>query len=364
MVPEIQSGFSAQITVGQEAPSRNSLKSSQAEQALREVAARDVFEPSSTVGNGQTVQPTRKADASGEEGRALPQLQAERAYGQQARLTDLTDAPTGTVSNSAGDRTEGTVNEASEQRAGSEEDAAEERNSSISQVVGRNGEPLEAVELQQLRALQRSDSTVRAHERAHLAAAGGHARGKANFEYVQGPDGKRYAVGGEVQIDTSAEANPEATMRKMQVIRSAALAPANPSPQDRRVAAQAANSIVEAQMEMQALAREEQAAEKTEQSSQRQVESATPLTGGGAAEDNPVAGAEEDANAQTSEPLEFAAFTEDKKQAVTLPPFEFIAYTATEVSPPASPIFEFVARSTSETGAIPVERYQGVNVVV
>jgi hypothetical protein len=48
------------------------------------------------------------------------------------------------------------------------------------------------------------------------------------------PDGCDYALGGEVAIDTSAIAgDPEATLRKMEQIRRAALAPANPSGQDR-----------------------------------------------------------------------------------------------------------------------------------
>ena len=44
----------------------------------------------------------------------------------------------------------------------------------------------------------------RAHEMAHLAAAGGLATGPY-YEYQQGPDSKQYAVGGHVNIDTSPE---------------------------------------------------------------------------------------------------------------------------------------------------------------
>lgn len=114
-----------------------------------------------------------------------------------------------------------------------------------------SGEPLSDGETQQVRELQSIDAKVRAHEAAHIAASGGYARGGANFSYSTGPDGKRYATGGEVQIDTSpVPDNPEATVRKMQIVRRAALAPAEPSPQDRSVAATAASGESQARQEM------------------------------------------------------------------------------------------------------------------
>lgn len=97
--------------------------------------------------------------------------------------------------------------------------------------------------------LQKTDREVRAHEAAHLAAAGGLARG-VNFSYVTGPDGRQYAVAGEVQLDVSPESDPEATLRKAEQIRAAANAPANPSGQDRQVAAQAAQMALAAQQEI------------------------------------------------------------------------------------------------------------------
>lgn len=106
-------------------------------------------------------------------------------------------------------------------------------------------------EKSEVRDLQKRDRQVRAHEQAHLAAAAGLARSGAKFEYESGPDGKRYAVGGEVDIDTSAEeGDPQATIRKAQRIRRAAMAPADPSAQDRRVAAEAAAMAVKAQQEL------------------------------------------------------------------------------------------------------------------
>jgi hypothetical protein len=76
-------------------------------------------------------------------------------------------------------------------------------------------------------------------------------RSGAQYEYEKGPDGKKYAVGGEVQIDTSkVPGDPEATLKKMQAIRSAAMAPASPSAQDRRVAAQATRLENQARLEV------------------------------------------------------------------------------------------------------------------
>lgn len=99
--------------------------------------------------------------------------------------------------------------------------------------------------------LKEKDRKVRAHEQAHLAMAGQYAIGGPNFEYETGPDGKRYAVGGEVKLDASeVPGNPEATIRKMQQIRRAALAPRDPSAQDRRVAAEASRKEAEARREI------------------------------------------------------------------------------------------------------------------
>ena len=75
-------------------------------------------------------------------------------------------------------------------------------------------------------------------------------RGGAHFQYKRGPDGRRYAVAGEVSIDTSPEKDPRATLQKMRTVERAALAPAHPSPQDRRVAAQAAAKAIQAMIEI------------------------------------------------------------------------------------------------------------------
>ena len=107
-------------------------------------------------------------------------------------------------------------------------------------VSPTNDMQLDSQELQQLNTLKQRDREVRTHEQAHLSAAGQYARGGASFSFQKGPDGHSYAVGGEVGIDVGKERTPEATITKMQTIKRAALAPANPSQADRRIAAQAA----------------------------------------------------------------------------------------------------------------------------
>lgn len=107
-----------------------------------------------------------------------------------------------------------------------------------------------ADEDQQLKQLQQTDRAVRAHEQAHIAAGGGLVRGSASFAYRTGPDGKQYAVGGEVSIDISPGRTPQESIEKARTIRAAALAPADPSPQDRAVAAQAARIEAEAQQQI------------------------------------------------------------------------------------------------------------------
>ena len=118
-------------------------------------------------------------------------------------------------------------------------------------------EPYTEEELALIAELKRRDREVRAHEQAHRAAAGPYASAPT-FTYQKGPDGKNYAVGGEVQIDTSPiPGDPEATKRKAEQIRAAANAPASPSAQDRAVAADAASMAIKAQMEIASQRREE-----------------------------------------------------------------------------------------------------------
>lgn len=125
-------------------------------------------------------------------------------------------------------------------------------------------------EQQEIAELSATDREVRAHEQAHAAVAGAYA-GSTTYKFVKGPDGVSYAVSGEVSISTSAIPNdPEATIRKAEQIRNAANAPADPSPQDRSVAAQASRMESEARAQLNAKAAE--AASVAEQQSKQKTE--------------------------------------------------------------------------------------------
>jgi len=112
--------------------------------------------------------------------------------------------------------------------------------------------------------LKNRDLEVKAHEQAHLSAAGTLAIGGASFSYTTGPNGVRYATGGEVSIDTSTvEGDPAATLRKADAIRRAALAPATPSAQDQAVASNATAMADTARTDLIEQTQEEQKAKTT-----------------------------------------------------------------------------------------------------
>ena len=94
----------------------------------------------------------------------------------------------------------------------------------------------------QVRKLAQRDQEVKAHEQAHVAAAGGLA-GAPRYEYQTGPDGRSYAVGGQVSISRSGSANTEQALQEAETVKRAATAPAQPSGQDLAMAAQAENDI-------------------------------------------------------------------------------------------------------------------------
>jgi len=113
-----------------------------------------------------------------------------------------------------------------------------------------NPEQQERQEQAEIRQLASIDRKVRAHEQAHSSVGGVYA-GAPSFTYKTGPNGVRYAVGGEVSIDVSpVPGNPEATLRKAEQVARAALAPADPSSVDRRVAASASALAAKARFEI------------------------------------------------------------------------------------------------------------------
>ncbi|MDX3772702.1 putative metalloprotease CJM1_0395 family protein [Chromatiaceae bacterium AAb-1] len=123
------------------------------------------------------------------------------------------------------------------------------------QQSGRDADEQQQKQQQQaeqakIQELQARDREVRVHEQAHTTVGGQYA-GAPSYEYETGPDGKKYAVGGEVRIDVAEiSGDPQATIRKMQQVKAAALAPAEPSGADRQIAADASQKLLQAQAEL------------------------------------------------------------------------------------------------------------------
>ncbi|MFT7560285.1 MAG: hypothetical protein ACI93R_002203 [Flavobacteriales bacterium] len=156
------------------------------------------------------------------------------------------------------------------------EDNKSSRATNTAQEEGKEGQAKvkqekaeQAQEAKVVTELSSRDREVRAHEAAH-AAVGGQYAGAPSYEFQRGPDGVNYAVGGEVSIDVGREASAAETIQKMLIVKAAALAPAEPSGQDMKVAAQATQQMVQAQQELASERREkaEESSETTESTSE------------------------------------------------------------------------------------------------
>ncbi|ATD04520.1 hypothetical protein PTE01_30080 [Pseudoalteromonas tetraodonis GFC] len=166
---------------------------------------------------------------------------------EKAKLPGNSDSSTYTASGKIAD------NKTIEQREGnadSDQDDAEQEKQQAAEEVSEQEELQLEQEQQQIKELKARDTEVRTHEQAH-AAVGGQYAGSPSYEYQIGPDGTNYAVGGEVPIDVGViNGDPQATIDKMQTVRAAALAPAEPSGADRAIAADATQKMAAAQAEL------------------------------------------------------------------------------------------------------------------
>ncbi|CAM2962788.1 putative metalloprotease CJM1_0395 family protein [Helicobacter burdigaliensis] len=130
-----------------------------------------------------------------------------------------------------------------------------------------NGKELEPSQVQYVRKLEQIDRNVKAHEAAHVAAGAGVTRGGASYTYTKGPDGKMYATAGEVPIALEKGDTPEQTIQNARQVIAAAMAPSDPSPQDYKVAASAAQMEIQARAELAKENAKENAEEKKEETS-------------------------------------------------------------------------------------------------
>lgn len=144
-----------------------------------------------------------------------------------------------------------------------EQQQSEEREQQ--QLEERKAREQQQQQQQQIRQLAAREREVIAHEQAHTAVGGQYA-GAPSFSYERGPDGVNYAVAGEVAIKLPQSGeDPEALIRAAEQVQRAALAPADPSAQDRTVAAQAGQVAASAAAELAELRAEEQEAARAEQ---------------------------------------------------------------------------------------------------
>ncbi|XQF92715.1 putative metalloprotease CJM1_0395 family protein [Pseudoalteromonas espejiana] len=166
----------------------------------------------------------------------------------KARLPSSTEAATYDATGKLSD--EQTVEQREEGNA--DDSNTEQQNQQASEDTAEEEQEQQQLEIeqQQIKELKARDTEVRVHEQAH-ASVGGQYAGSPSYEYQRGPDGTNYAVGGEVQIDVSEiPGDPQATIDKMQTVRAAALAPAEPSSADRAIAADATQKMAAAQAEL------------------------------------------------------------------------------------------------------------------
>ena len=129
----------------------------------------------------------------------------------------------------------------------SSSDKSKSSDSSGSNLAGNND--LSESEEKVIQELKNTEREVIAHEAAHQAAAGAFGGG-VSYTYTKGPDGKSYITGGEVPIQMRTGSTPEETLRNMQQVQRAASAPADPSSQDRSVAAKAAAMAAQARQQI------------------------------------------------------------------------------------------------------------------
>lgn len=134
-------------------------------------------------------------------------------------------------------------------QSGQQKDNASDQSAGREDAQSRQQQQQQEAQKSEINELKQRDLEVKSHEQAH-ASIGGQYAASPQYEYTAGPDGRRYAVDGEVSIDISEGTTPEETIRKMQQVKAAALAPAEPSAQDLRVAAEATQKTVEARNEI------------------------------------------------------------------------------------------------------------------
>lgn len=110
---------------------------------------------------------------------------------------------------------------------------------------GADGRELSQSDQELLQRLQARDAKVRNHEAAHVMAAGGQAS-LPTYEYQLGPDGRRYAIGGAVNLSILSTGEAGADARQAGRALRAALATGEPSAKDIQAAGKARDLMTKA----------------------------------------------------------------------------------------------------------------------
>ena len=177
----------------------------------------------------------------------------------------LENLPSVKVSLSQGDKPQKAASLSAEDKQSSIEKDFERKARNLRRREEMAEKAQQRVDQETVRNLKKREHEVIKHENAHAIAGGGMAS-RPTYEYTQGPDGKRYVTGGHVNMRSNTlETDPEKRIQQAQTLYRAALAPANPSPQDRLVAVNAKQLEMEARMAANELEKEIKKREKGEE---------------------------------------------------------------------------------------------------
>ena len=88
-----------------------------------------------------------------------------------------------------------------------------------------------------LQKFKKQDAEIKSHEQIHASI--GQTTTPISYNYQQGPDGKMYAVGGSVRLDTSMPSDPKAAAFKLDMLQRAASGPSDVSGADVAISSQA-----------------------------------------------------------------------------------------------------------------------------
>lgn len=177
---------------------------------------------------------------------SLGQLQATEAEKQAVTGVKISDSSKKSEDDGPVETTDKIVNNSLSSAPGVEKTPVSASTSNIEtqEEIPAKGTSLDLSqeEQEEVDSMKDRDREVRQHEQAHVVASGGMA-GTPVYQFQTGPDGRRYAAGGHVDIKTSGSSDPETALREAEMVKKAATAPAEPSGQDQAVAARAAADI-------------------------------------------------------------------------------------------------------------------------